>query len=237
MSISGKTVIITGASSGIGEATARALAAKGAKLMLAARRTDRLADLSASLPTESHFLATDVTQPEQVQALVDTTLKHFGSIDGLVNNAGLGYFDQMADAKLEDWHRMVDVNIKGVLSCIHAALPHLIESRGHIINLASVAAHNVWPNSVVYAGTKHFVKVISKGLRLELRDKVRITNISPGAVATEFADQTTNADLKAQFSQALANGLRPEDIADAITQSLDADPRMVISEWIIRPST
>ena len=131
---------------------------------------------------------------------------------------------------------MVDVNIKGFLNAIHACLPALRESRGHIVNLASVAAHNVYPNSVVYAGTKHFVKVISKGLRLELRDQVRITNISPGAVETEFIEQITHPEIRAQYEKAFQDVLRAEDIGKVIADALDADPRMVVSELIIRPN-
>lgn len=228
--------MITGASSGIGAATAQALAQRGAKLALGARREERLQELSQQLEGENFCQVCDVTVPAQMQALVERTLEKFGQLDGLVNNAGLGHMSPLAEAPLGDWHRMVDVNIKGFLNAIHACLPHLQKTRGHIVNLASVAAHNVYPNSVVYAGTKHFVKVISQGLRLELRDQVRVTSISPGAVETEFIEQITHPEIRAQYEKAFQDVLKPEDIGEAIANAMDADPRMVVSELIIRPN-
>ena len=236
MPIQDKVVIITGASSGIGAATARALLARGAKVMLAARREDRLIKLTQEMGENASYCVTDVTDYDQVCVLVTHTIKQHGQINGLVNNAGLGHMSPMAEAPVADWHRMVDVNITGALNAIHATLPHLIESKGHIVNLASVAAHNVYPNSVVYAGTKHFIKVISQGLRLELRDKVRITNISPGAVDTEFIEQIHHPELRAHYEKAFADALTAEDIGLAIADALDADERMVLSELIIRPN-
>lgn len=236
MSIHGKVVLITGASSGIGAATARALAQRGAKLVLGARREERLEALAQQLEAPHLYQACDVTVPAQVQALVERAIEQFGQLDGLVNNAGLGHMSPMAEAPLGDWHRMVDVNVKGFLNVIHACLPHLLETRGHIVNLASVAAHNVYPNSVVYAGTKHFVKVISQGLRLELRDQVRLTNLSPGAVETEFIEQITHPEIRAQYEKAFQDVLKAEDIGEAIANAMDADPRMVVSELIIRPN-
>jgi NADP-dependent 3-hydroxy acid dehydrogenase YdfG len=236
MAIQDKVVIITGASSGIGAAAARALIARGAYVMLAARREDRLVKLTQDLGDRATYHPTDVCDYQAVCAMVTATIKRFGHLHGLVNNAGLGHMSPMAEAPIEDWHRMVDVNIKGALNAVHATLPHLIESRGHIVNLASVAAHNVYPNSVVYAGTKHFIKVISQGLRLELRDRVRLTNLSPGAVNTEFVEQIHHPELRSQYEKAFAGGLHPDDVGAAIADALDADERMVISELIIRPN-
>ena len=139
----------------------------------------------------------------------------------------------MAEAPLADWHRMVDVNIKGFLSVIHACLPHLLASKGHIVNSRQSCPQCV-PQLVVYAGTKHFVKVISQGLRLELRDKVRVTNISPGAVETEFIDHITHPTVKAQYEKAFQDVLKAADIGKAIADAMDTDPRMVISELIVR---
>lgn len=236
MPIQDKVVIISGASSGIGAASARALIARGAKLMLAARREDRLVKLVNELGESASYCVTDVTDYDQVCAMITATIKRYGQVHGLVNNAGLGHMSPMAEAPVSDWHRMVDVNIKGVLNAIHATLPHLIESKGHIVNLASVAAHHVYPNSVVYAGTKHFVKVISQGLRLELRNQVRITNISPGAVDTEFIEQIHHPELREHYEKAFADALTADDIGLAIADALDADERMVVSELIIRPN-
>ncbi len=236
MPIQDKVVLITGASSGIGEATALELSQRGAKLILAARRQERLAELAAKLSGPAFFLPTDVTDVEQVKALVEQGIAHFGHLDILVNNAGLGHMSPMIEAPLEDWTRMVNVNIQGFLNVLHTALPHLVESKGDLVNLASVAAHNVWPNSVVYAGTKHFVKVVSKGLRLELRDKVRILNLSPGAVETEFIEQVTHPEIRAQYEKAFQGALLSSDIAKVIADALDSDKRMVFSEIIIRPN-
>lgn len=236
MPIQDKVVIITGASSGIGAAAARALVDRGASVMLAARREDRLVELTNELGERAAYHLADVCDYQQVCSLVAATLEHFGSLHGLVNNAGLGHMSPMAEAPIEDWHRMVDVNIKGALNAVHACLPHLIQNRGHIVNLASVAAHNVYPNSVVYAGTKHFIKVVSQGLRLELRDKVRLTNISPGAVNTEFIEQIHHPELRTHYEKNFADALHADDIGHAIADALDADERMVISELIIRPN-
>ena len=236
MPIQNKVVLITGASSGIGEATARALVARGARVALAARRAERLQQLADELGQAASYQALDVTAPDQVQAWVQTAKEKHGQIDALVNNAGLGHMSPMTEAPLEDWHRMVDVNVKGFLTAIHATLPHLVASRGHLVNLASVAAHNVYPNSVVYAATKHFVKVISQGLRLELRDQVRVTNISPGAVETEFIQQIHPPEIRSQYEKAFQDVLTAEDIGQAIADALDAETRLVISELIIRPN-
>jgi len=234
----GKSVVITGASSGIGEATARCLVQAGARIALAARRIERLEALQQELGDQAISVETDVTDPAAVQHLMRETLNAFGKIDVLINNAGVGHLGPMAETPLDDWHNMVDVNIKGLLSCIHAALPHLIVSNGHIINLASVAAHDVFPEAVIYCATKHAVNAITVGFRKEFRDKVRITNISPGAVATEFANHTHHEEKRKSFSQVFEGVvLTSDDIASAIHQVLTSPPHLVINEMIIRPNS
>ena len=139
-----KRIIITGASSGIGKATAEKLAAKGHQLVVSARRTEALEELCERYPENVQFISCDVSDDAQVSAMVERCVQSFGGVDVLINNAGMGVFDPLIEAKLSDWHTMIDINIKGLLSCIHSALPHLIESKGHIINLGSVASHNVF---------------------------------------------------------------------------------------------
>jgi NADP-dependent 3-hydroxy acid dehydrogenase YdfG len=188
--IQNKVVMITGASSGLGEATARRLAASGAKLMLAARREDRLKDLVAAIEKTGGtavYRITDVADRAQVQALADATLETYGRIDVLINNAGLMPLSPLDQLKVDEWDQMIDVNIKGVLYGIAAVLPTMRQQKfGHVINLSSVAGHKVFPSSAVYCATKYAVRAISEGLRLESKGEIRSTNISPGAVATEL---------------------------------------------------
>lgn len=236
MDLSNKVIIITGASSGIGEACAHTLAKAGAKLMLAARREERLQKLSEELGDQAIYHVTDVTDYEQVENMVKATLEKWGRLDVLINNAGLGHLAPLEDSSIEDWHRMVNVNITGVLNCLHASLPPLIDYKGHVINLSSVAGHNVFPNAVVYCGTKHFISALRKGFRQEFRDKVKITNISPGAVETEFINQITHPDLKEQFEKNFVDVLKAEDIAESILHVLTMPAHTVINELIIRPN-
>ena len=196
--IDGKVVVITGASSGLGEATARHLAAAGARLVLGARRLDRLEALARELGLGADAaLKTDVTDREQVKALVDHAVAVHGRLDVIVNNAGLTPHSPLERGKTDDWDRMIDVNLKGVLYGIAAALPHMTRQKsGHIINVSSVAGHKVRPGSAVYAATKTAVRVISEGLRQEVKPyNIRTTVISPGAVASELADSITEADV------------------------------------------
>ena len=234
-----KRILLTGASSGIGAATARELAAAGHHVMLAARRTDRLQALSDELGDHASFVATDVTDGASVRHAVHTTIEVFGGLDVLINNAGLGHMGPLEETPLSDWHHMVDVNVKGVLNCVHAALPQLTENEGTIINLSSVAAHGVFPTAVVYCATKHAVAAISKGLRLELRGRVKVTDISPGAVETEFLDHTTHEATHRNYKENAFGGvvLTADDIARTIRHVLDQPDHVVISEVIVRPNT
>ena len=238
--IQNKVVIITGASSGLGEATAKRLAASGAKLMLGARREDRLKELVAAIAQAggtATYLVTDVTDRAQVEALAKETFSTYGRIDVLVNNAGLMPLSPLDQLKVEEWDRTIDVNIKGVLYGIAAVLPIMRQQKsGHVINLSSVAGHQVFPGSAVYCATKFAVRAISEGLRLESNGEIRSTNISPGAIATELlttiSDQDTAARMNAFYKIAIDADAIARAIAFAIEQPSDVD----VNEMIIRPT-
>lgn len=229
-------ILITGASSGIGEATAKALHAKGHKVFLAARSKEKIEELCKTLGANSYSMVLDVTNYTNVQTVVESAIQSMGHIDVLVNNAGLGIFDPIAQGSIDDWHKMFDVNVKGLLNCVHAALPHLIEQKGHIINLGSVASHHVFANSGVYCATKHAVFAISESLRIELPDKIRVTTISPGSVNTPFIDSTKNESLLKDYKSYFAAGMSPELIADTIVYAIETPASAVISEIMVRPN-
>lgn len=238
--IAGKVIVITGASSGLGEAAARRLAAGGAKLVLGARRVDRLKALCAELKLSADAaVETDVTDPRQVKALVDRAVAQHGRIDVLVNNAGLMPHSPLERGKIEDWDRMIDVNIKGVLYGIAAALPHMTRQKsGHIINVSSVAGHRVGKNNAVYCATKTAVRVISEGLRQEVKPyNIRTTIISPGAVQSELPQSVTEADVAAGIAAFYEKVAIPADsfarmVAFAIQQPEDVD----VNEILFRPT-
>ena len=208
--IKDKVVVITGASSGLGEAAARRLAQNGAKLVLGARRLDRLQALAKELALGADAVAqTDVSQFEQVKRLVDHAVKSHGRIDVLINNAGLMPLSPLERLRIDDWNRMIDVNIKGVLYGVAAALPHMkAQMSGHIINVSSVAGHKVRPGSTVYSATKSAVRVISEGLRQEVKPyNIRTTIISPGAVASELPDSVTEPDVAENVRKVYENAI------------------------------
>src|SRR5215211_2322648 len=228
--IESKVVVITGASSGNGEATARQLARHGAKLILGARRLDRLQALAAELSLgDDAAVRTDVTDYEQVKRLVDHAVQTRGRIDVIINNADLMPHSPLERVKVEDWDRMIDVNLKGTLYGIAAALPHMrAQQSGHIINVSSVAGHKVRPGSAVYAATKTGVRVISEGLRQEVKPyNIRTTVISPGAVATELADSVREAMEIALPADSFANM-----VLFAMSQPEDVD----VNEILFRPT-
>jgi NADP-dependent 3-hydroxy acid dehydrogenase YdfG len=230
-----KHLFITGASSGIGKAIAENLHSKGFALTLFARNAQALQEIKNQLG-ERVFIATgDIRDAEAVRGAIAQSVSHYGRLDGLVNNAGLGFFDPLQQAKLEHWHEMIDTNIKGILNAFHAAMPHLIEARGHVINIGSVSSHLVFPNSGIYSATKHAVLAISESIRIELSGKIGVTTISPGAVNTPFIEQTTNAQLLQELRPGFSGGLAPETIAEQIAFVLSHEDRAVISEIIIRP--
>ena len=195
--IKGKVVAITGASSGIGEAAGRLLAAAGAKVVLGARRADRLEAIAGDIRKnkgEVEVAAIDVSKREDLVHFVEKAQDRFGRLDVLVNNAGLMPLSPLDDLRVDEWDRMIDVNIKGVLYGIAAALPVFQKQEsGHFINISSVAGHRVTPTAAVYSGTKFAVRAISEGLRQEVGDKIRVTIISPGAVESELAETITKA--------------------------------------------
>ncbi|MEZ4800133.1 MAG: SDR family oxidoreductase [Flavobacteriales bacterium] len=229
-------VVITGASTGIGEATARLLHASGHRLFLMARSIDKLETIKKDLDNQPFTYQCDVKNYQNVKEGIAKATAEMGSIDVLINNAGLGVFDPVAQGNIEDWHEMFDVNVKGLLNCIHAALPHLIENKGHIINLGSVASHHVFANSGVYCATKHAVFAISESLRIELPDKIRVTTISPGSVNTPFIDKTTNEALLKDYKPYFAAGMSAELIADTIRYAIETPASAVISEIMVRPN-
>jgi NADP-dependent 3-hydroxy acid dehydrogenase YdfG len=240
--IQDKVVVITGASSGLGEATARHLCAQGASVVLGARREDRIRSLARELASKGGkaiALVTDVTDRAQVQRLVDMAVKTYGRVDVMINNAGLMPQSPLERLKIDDWDRMIDVNIKGVLYGIAAALPHMKQQKsGHIINVSSVAGHKVRAGGAVYAATKHAVLALSEGLRQEVKAyNIRTTVVSPGAVATELPDSVTEPDLADSFHKFYEEFAIPADsfaraVAFAISQPEDID----INEILFRPT-
>jgi len=231
-----KVIIITGASSGIGEATALRLAASGAKLVLGARREDRLAELARR--TGGTFRVTDVRQRADLDALVALALETHGRLDVLINNAGIGPISLMDELRVDDWIDMVDVNIKGVLYGIAAALPVFrAQQSGHIINTLSTAGIKIVPTMAVYAGTKNAVRTISEGLRQEAGPNLRVTVISPGMVATEFASSITSPAIRTQIEAGLGSiAIAPDAIARAIAFAIDQPPDVDVGEIVVRPT-
>ena len=238
--IKDKVIVITGASSGLGEAAARHLAAAGAKLVLGARRLDRLEALAAELGlTSGAVLQTDVTDSAQVKALVDKAVALHGRIDVMVNNAGLMPLSPLERGKIQDWDRVIDVNIKGVLYGIAAALAHMTKQKsGHIINVSSVAGHKVRPGNTVYAATKSAVRLISEGLRQEVKPyNIRTTIISPGAVESELPASITEADVAKvthDFYEKLA--IPATAFARAVAFAIEQPDDVDVNEILFRPT-
>lgn len=241
-SLKDKVVIIAGASSGIGEATARRLANEGAKLVIGARRKERLKQLVNSLPeAEIFYQVADVTNPEDMEILVKLAIDKFGRIDVMFNNAGVMPTANLSEVRRHEWQQMLDINIMGVLNGIAAVLPIMKQQQsGHIIATDSVAGHVVYPGSAVYCGTKFAVRAIMEGLRQEERENnIRTTIVSPGAVDTEL--YTTINDPEA--SEWVKNnqrtpglGLTSEQIADAVAYAIGTPKNVAINELLIRPT-
>lgn len=238
--IKDKVVIITGASSGLGEATARRLAKNGAKLMLAARREDRLKELVTEIGKDggmAKYQVTDVTDRSQVEALAKATHQAYERIDVLVNNAGLMPLSPLDKTKVDEWDQMVDVNIKGVLYNIAAVLPIMRQQKsGHIINLSSVAGHQVFQAGVVYCATKFAVKAISEGIRLESNGEIRATNISPGAVDTELTSTISDEQTAKGVDELYSVAIDSDAIARAIAFAIEQPENVDVNEMIIRPT-
>lgn len=240
--IEGKVIVITGASSGLGEATARRLSAEGAKLVLGARRVERLHALAKELTNaggEAIAVKTDVTSASDVKNLFDTAIYKFGRVDVLLNNAGIMPLAPFERLQVEDWDKMIDVNIKGVLYGIAAALPHMQKQMsGHIINVSSVYGHIVAPGAGVYCSTKAAVRALSEGFRQEVKPyNIRTTIISPGAVSTELLNSITQKDVADEVKKVVDEIAIPADsfartISFAVSQPDDVD----INEILFRPT-
>ena len=231
-----KVVLITGASSGIGEATARELAATGARLFIGARRAERLKALAEELGETVAWGELDVTDGADFDAFVEAAEVRFGRVDVLVNNAGVMPLSPLAALKRDEWRRMVDVNIHGVLNGIAAVLPRFVAQRsGHVVNVASVAAHMVMPTAAVYCATKHAVRAITEGLRQE-HDEVRSTLISPGVVATELGHDITDPEVAAALTGWRTKSLTPDAIARAVRYAIEQPEGVDINEVIVRPT-
>lgn len=243
MDIKGKVIIITGASSGIGEATALKLSKEGAKVVLTARRKEKLEELKKKIEDqggEALIVTGDVTKKSDYEELVKKTLEELKTIDALINNAGLMPLSFVEKLKTDEWEKMVDVNIKGVLNGVAAVLPTMIKNKGgNIINISSSAAHKYFPGGAVYCATKSAVKMFSEGLRQELAPKygINVTSIEPGAVSTELTNTITDEDIKEMFKDMQKmTFLEAEDIAEAIYYTLVQPARANINDVFIMPT-
>ena len=239
--ITDKVVVITGASSGLGEATARHLAGLGARLVLGARRLERLQAIAAELRAQGaqvEVRATDVTQPGQVQALIHTAVNTFGRLDVLVNNAGLMAIAPLSEGQVEEWDRMIDINIKGVLYGVAAALPIFQrQNSGHFINISSVAGLKVFaPGGTVYSGTKFAVRAISEGLRQEVGGAIRTTTILPGAVDSELKLGSSHAASSANVNEFYKIAIGADAVARAIAYAIEQPAEVDINEIVLRPT-
>ena len=234
-----KVILITGASSGIGEGIARELAAGGAKVLMGARRTDRLDRIAGEIRAaggDAAAHALDVTDIGSMQAFAQTALDLWGRIDVLVNNAGIMPLSPMSALKFEEWARMVDVNIKGVLWGIGAVLPVMErQGEGQIINIGSIGALQAVPTAAVYCATKFAVRAMSDGLRQESR-AIRVTCVNPGVVESELAATITHAETQALMDDYRAIALKPGDIARAVRQLIEAPASVDTTEITIRPT-
>jgi len=240
--LNGKVALVTGASSGIGEATARALAADGAHVAIAARRTDRLAALRDELESAGAQVLTlelDVTDEAAVRAAVQSTVDRFGALDIVVNNAGVMLLGPVENADTTDWTRMINTNVLGLMYVTHAALPHLLASQGTAVQISSVAGRVARSGSAVYNASKHAVNAFSEGLRQEVTGRgVRVVLIEPGMVATELREHITHAESKlgANKRAETMRQLQSEDIAEAVRYAVTAPAHVAINEVLIRPT-
>lgn len=240
--IAGKVIVITGASSGMGEAAARHLAGQGARIILGARRAERIEAVSADITQaggQAVAVRTDVTRRGDLTRLVETAVRTFGRIDVLINNAGVMPLSPMERLKVDEWDRMIDVNLRGVLYGVAAALPHMqAQKAGHIINLASVAGHKLFAGSAVYSATKFGVRALSEGLRQELKPwNIRTTIISPGAVKTELLEHISEADIQ-QANQDYVSvvGVPAESFARIVAFVIGEPADLDINEVLFRPT-
>lgn len=244
MTIKGNVALVTGASSGIGEGIARALAAEGVKVGLAARRVEKLQSIVTDIRNaggEATAIELDVTNPEQNAAAVDQLVSQFGRLDIAVLNAGLMPLSDIDSLKTDEWHRMVDVNVKGVLNTTAAVLPLLTKQRsGHIFVMSSIAGRKVFKGLSVYCATKHAVAAFADGLRMEVGPtyNIRVTCIQPGAVATELYDHITDQGYRKQMDELAASMvfLQPKDIAETVVFAAKAPPHVDVAELFVLPT-
>ncbi|MBR0825002.1 SDR family oxidoreductase [Bradyrhizobium manausense] len=239
--IDGKVIVITGASSGIGAASARLLAARGGKVVLAARRVQRLEGLCDEIigsGGQAACRATNVTIRRELDELVEFACARFGKLDVFVGNAGIGPISPLDDLRVDDWEAMIDVNLKGFLYGVAAALPVFRQQGfGHLVTVISTAGLKIVPNQAVYAGTKNAVRTISEGLRLEAGDKLRVTGISPGFVKTDFPASMTNPPIRADTAARMDEiAIAPDAIARAIAFAIEQPADVDVGDIVVRPT-
>jgi len=234
-----KVVIVTGASSGIGEATSRMLVQNGAKVMLVARREGNLKKIKTELGENANYYVADVSNHSEMLEMAKKTISTFGTVDVLVNNAGIMPLSLISSRRVSEWEATIDVNIKGVLYGIDSVLHHMLErGSGHIINVSSVAGHRSGAMTAVYSGTKFAVRAISEGLRQEVANKVRVTNISPGAVTTELGNTIKDETvMKVMMERLNHDFLSADDIASAICYCINQPDSVSVNEMIVRPTS
>ncbi|WP_338232272.1 SDR family oxidoreductase [Companilactobacillus muriivasis] len=245
MSLKDKVVVIMGASSGIGAATANLLASKGAKLSIAARRLDRLEEIKNQNPdAEIKAFKADVTKAEEVEKVIADTVAEYGRVDVLFNNAGIMPVNNLDQLAHDEWQNMLDINVKGVLNGIAAALPVMKKQKsGHIITTSSVLGYEVLPGYAAYSGTKYAVRAIMEGLRQEERtNNIKTTIIAPGSVRTELFNSINNKEVREGLESAMKQpgsemmALQPEEIAQAVAFAIDTPANMAVNELVIRPT-
>lgn len=238
--VKGKVVVITGASSGIGEATARLLAQQGAHVVIGARRVERLHALASSIRSEGGSVevqALDVTRLEEMQSIVDLALTRYGRLDVVINNAGLMPLSPLEALKVEEWNRMIDVNIRGVLHGIAAGLPVMRkQGAGQFINIASIGAYAVTPTASVYCATKYAVRAITEGLRLEVGGDIRVTLVSPGVTESELAETITDVGAREFMKDYRRVSIPASAIAQSILYAISQPAEVDVNEIVVRPT-
>jgi NADP-dependent 3-hydroxy acid dehydrogenase YdfG len=237
--LAGKVALVTGASSGIGRATAIALSARGAHVVAGARRAQKLAETAAAAEGEVLAVELDVTDKESVQQAVSATVARFGRLDVLVNNAGLMQSGMILGADIQEWERMVHTNLLGSIDTVHAALPHLMATRGAVVQVSSTSGRTASRGSGVYAATKFGISAFSESLRQEVTERgVRVTVVEPGFVDTELTHHITDAEMRATASSMAASmrTLQPDDIANAIVYAITQPHHVAVNEILVRPT-
>jgi NADP-dependent 3-hydroxy acid dehydrogenase YdfG len=238
--VKGKVVVITGASSGIGEATARVLAEQGAHVVIGARREDRLKVLASSIRSEGgsvEYHTLDVTELEEMQTIVELALTRFGRLDVIINNAGVMPLSPLEALKVDEWNRMIDVNIRGVLHGIAVGLPVMKkQGSGQFINIASIGAYAVTPTAAVYCATKYAVRAISEGLRLEVGGDIRVTLVSPGVTESELAESISDDEAREYMKDYRRISIPATAIAQSILYAISQPAEVDVNEIVVRPT-